>query len=74
MNIFPIIPLKERLDAVKASRGMSRQDIADEILVSRKTLWDWQNGKPIHQVAHAVSLARILGCRPVDLIPELGHE
>lgn len=60
-------------DLIKAD-PRNRVQISKDIGVSRQLLWRWEkHGKPIERIDHLLALARELGVRPVDIVPELGQ-
>jgi len=67
MNITPSLSLRSLI----ANSGLRKTEIAELVGVTRPTLWLWENGRPVGQVDHVISLARVLNCNPVDIRPDL---
>ena len=59
--------LRNRLNALRAERGLTQAALADLVGVSRKTINTVENGVFVPSALLALKLARALGC-PVEAI------
>lgn len=53
------------LSTARVSRGLSSQQLADQIGASRKSVSRWENGSSIPRLSMLVRLSAALGC-PLD--------
>ena len=61
----------KRLELYREQRGLSRQDVADLMDVSRQTVYRWEQGERVPDVLTFVKLARILGVNIEDIVENL---
>jgi transcriptional regulator with XRE-family HTH domain len=57
------------LKELRLKRGLTQQQVADALNVTRPTVVYWEQGKAHPHAKHIKSLARILKCKAVDLLP-----
>jgi len=62
-----VIVLKNRLKELRAAHGLTQADLADKVLVSRKTINTVENGVFVPSTILALKLAAALGCAVEDL-------
>ncbi len=62
-----MIVLKNRLKELRAAHGLTQADLADKVLVSRKTINTVENGVFVPSTTLALKLATALGCAVEDL-------
>lgn len=60
--------LGKRLEMFREQRGLSRQDLADLMGVTRQTVFRWEHGERIPDVLTFVRLTRILGVEINDIL------
>ena len=49
--------ISERLKAARQNAGMTQEQVADKIMVSRVTLSHWENGKSLPDIVSLISLS-----------------
>ena len=57
-----------RISALRKQRGLSRQEIADLMGVSRQTIFRWEHGERIPDVLTFIRLTRLLGVEIGDVL------
>ena len=62
------IQIGKQIEVFRKKRGLSGQDLADLMKVSRQTIFRWEKGVRIPDVLMFMKLARILGVRIEDLL------
>lgn len=55
---------------LRKKRGLSQQEVADALHVTRPTVVYWEQGKTMPHIKHISGLASILKCKPTDLLPK----
>lgn len=63
--------LARRLRSLRAARGLTVQALADEVGVSKVTIWKWERGASRPRRRMVASIARALGVDPSELDPGL---
>lgn len=58
----------KKLELYRKQRGMSRQELADLMNVSRQTVYRWEQGERVPDVLTFVKLTRILGVSVEEII------
>lgn len=66
--------LGKRIEKYREMRGLSRNDLADFMNVTRQTIHRWEHGERIPDVLTFVRLARILGVEIGELLGINGEE
>lgn len=57
--------MARRLRELRAAAGMTQQEVADEIGVSRRAIWTWERGEAPRNPSTALpALARLYGTTP----------
>lgn len=51
--------ISERLKQARISSGMTQEQVAEKIIVSRVTLSHWENGKTLPDIASLISLSEL---------------
>lgn len=51
--------ISERLKQARITRGMTQEQVAERVMVSRVTLSHWENGKTLPDIASLISLSDI---------------
>lgn len=51
--------ISERLKQARITRGMTQEQVAERLMVSRVTLAHWENGKTLPDIASLISLSDI---------------
>ena len=62
------IQIGKQIEMFRKKRGLSGQELADLMKVSRQTIFRWEKGVRIPDVLMFMKLARILGVRVEDLL------
>lgn len=62
------IQIGKQIEVFRKKRGLSGQELADLMKVSRQTIFRWEKGVRIPDVLMFMKLARILGVRIEDLL------
>lgn len=60
----------KRIEMFRNQRGLSGQELADLMKVSRQTVYRWEQGDRMPDILTFVRLARVLGVRIEDLLGE----
>ena len=60
----------KKIESFRKQRGLSRQEIADLMTVTRQTIYRWEQGERIPDVLTLERLARILGVELTHLLDE----
>ena len=63
--------LGKRLEICREQRGLSRQELADLMNVSRQTIYRWELGERIPDLLTFIKLTRILGVDIEDIVSSL---
>jgi len=53
--------LREKISALRKQRGMSQEQLAEQMFVSRQSISKWENGETVPDLANIVRLSEILG-------------
>lgn len=61
------MPMKLSMSAARVNTGLTQDDVAKELGITRETLSAWEVGKRIPRVDQAYALAAIYGL-PIDAI------
>lgn len=61
----------QNLAALRKSKNLSQEEIADRLGVSRQAISKWENGQALPETANIIKLCEILGVTPNEL---LGYE
>jgi len=66
----PTAPLEfgERLAALRASKGMTLETLAERLGVSRQAVWYWETGQRLPRAAHFKSIAQVFDVAELDLL------
>lgn len=64
--------LGHRLQRLRTARGLTMAQVAEELGVSKPTVWAWEHGKARPVDARLGKLAEVLHCEPGDLVPGSG--
>ena len=64
--------LSQRIRALRIEKGMSQQQLADILFVTRKTISNWESGARIPDVAMLSRLAKALDVKTHELIDVIG--
>ncbi len=60
----------KKIELYRKQRGLSRQELADRMEVSRQTVFRWEHGDRVPDILTFLKLVRILGSRIEDVIGE----
>ena len=60
--------IAERLKMARNESGMTQEQVAEKILVSRVTLSHWENGKSLPDIASLISLSDLYGISLDELV------
>ncbi len=58
----------ERLKEARKNRGMSQEEVAERVLVSRVTVSSWENGKTLPDIASLISLSDLYNISLDELV------
>ncbi len=64
------VPIGGRIRELRATRGMSQDDLAARVYVSRQTISSWENGKAYPDVQSLLLLSEIFGASVDSLIKD----
>ena len=53
--------------------GLTNQEISAATGVNTSTAWRWRTGQVVPKIDDLAKLAKVLGCRPADLRPDLAR-
>ena len=59
-----------RIELIREQRGISRQDLAGLMGVSRQTVYRWEQGERIPDIPTFVKLARLLGMDMYEILKQ----
>ena len=59
--------MKNRLEALRAARGLTQQELADRVEVSRQTIISLENGRYNPSILLAFRLSRLFGVTIEDI-------
>lgn len=62
--------LGKKLELYREQRGLSRQEIADLMNVSRQSVYRWERGERVPDVLTFIKLTRILGVSTEDIVKD----
>ena len=62
--------LKDNLRKYREQKGLSQEQLADEVHVVRQTVSKWERGKSVPDASMLVELTRALGVTAADLLGE----
>ena len=60
--------LKDNLRKYREQKGLSQEQLADEVHVVRQTVSKWERGKSVPDASMLVELTRALGVTAADLL------
>ena len=60
--------ISERLKEARQNTGMSQDQVAEKILVSRVTISHWENGKSLPDIVSLISLSDLYGISLDELV------
>lgn len=58
----------ERLKEARKNTGMTQEEVAEKVLVSRVTISNWENGKSLPDIASLISLSNLYSISLDDLV------
>ena len=58
----------ERLKEARKIAGMTQEEVAEKVLVSRVTISNWENGKTLPDIASLISLSELYNISLDELI------
>ena len=59
-----------RLRTLREKKGLTVQEVADATGIAKKSLYDWEAGKPTFRLDAIPEIAEALGVKPRTLLPE----
>jgi len=68
-ELTPETPFHERLKFYRNQAGLSREELADQIGISASTISKWEKGSRVPVLNNVIDIAKILGIKPSDLLP-----
>lgn len=66
--------LGQRLKAIRAEQGLSQEQVAEKLSVTRQTVANWEKGKTIPDIRQAQVLAKLYGVHVTDLLDNTEDE
>lgn len=60
--------MKVTLKAARINRGLTQEDVAKALNVTKKTVGSWEMGKTMPKIDKIERLCSLLGCRYDDII------
>ena len=66
--------LGEKLQLLRRSRGLSQEQLAAELDVSRQAISKWETGAADPSTANLLALARLYGVPAEELLRNAAHE
>ncbi len=70
----PPEPLGTKLNRLRRERGMTLAQVAEQLGVSKPTVWAWEKGKAKPVSDRIAAIAQVLGVGPQELEDRLGDE
>ena len=67
----PLESFSQHIRALRTEKGLSQQQLADMIFVTRKTVGNWESGNRMPDITMLSRLAECLGVETYELIDEL---
>jgi len=61
----PIKAFPKRLREAREAAGMSTEELARQLRISRQTVWLWERGVSLPQFRQLVAIRRVLGFDPL---------
>ena len=61
----PIKAFPKRLREAREAAGMSTEELARRLRISRQTVWLWERGVSLPQFRQLVAIRRVLGFDPL---------
>lgn len=61
------MPMKLSMPAARVNAGLTQDDVAEKLGITRETLSAWESGKRVPRVDQAYAIAEIYGL-PIDAI------
>jgi len=61
----PIKAFPKRLREAREAAGMSTEELARHLRISRQTVWLWERGVSLPQFRQLVAIRRVLGFDPL---------
>ena len=62
----PIKAFPKRLREAREAKGMSTEELAQRVHVSRQMIWLWERGVSLPQFRQLVAIRRVLGFDPLQ--------
>ena len=59
--------MRVTLKAARINRGLTQEDVAKELNVTKKTVGSWEMGKTMPKIDKIERLCALLGCRYDDI-------
>ena len=59
--------MKVTLKAARINRGLTQEDVANELNVTKKTVGSWEMGKTMPKIDKIEHLCSLLGCKYDDI-------
>jgi DNA-binding XRE family transcriptional regulator len=60
--------MKVTLKAARINKGLTQEDVAKALNVTKKTVGSWEMGKTMPKIDKIENLCSLLGCRYDDII------
>ena len=64
----------EKIQEARKRRGLTQEELAEQIGVSRQALAKWESGETLPDIERAAALSRILGIPLAELVQNSGPE
>ena len=59
-----------KIRELRINNNLLQKELANKLNINRSTVEKWENGRAVPRTEKLKSLARILNCSVVDLLPE----
>ena len=66
--------LGERIRKIREAAGLSQQELAEQLFVSRQTVSRWESGSRTPDIMTAKKIAKLLGVTLDELVPDGGED
>ena len=72
--MLTLVSFGQRIRNLRVEQGLTQQELADKMFVSRKTIGNWESGNRLPDISMLSRLARHLGVETYELLDEMYRE
>ena len=66
--------ISDRIQSLRKARGISQEELADKIGVSRQAVSKWEKGQSDPSTTNLIALAKIFDITPEEMLKEITAE